>query len=120
MIRGQVLDYELFYFQACVDGNLAGIEKSLEHVNIDCKDKHNGETGLIIAARLGHDKTVKMLIECGSNPDAKNNNGYTALTSSVLHTKIDIATLLINAGANLDIQDNVGDTALMASFFLKK
>ncbi|NOY71622.1 MAG: hypothetical protein GXP14_04485 [Gammaproteobacteria bacterium] len=58
-----------------------------------------GMTTLIYAARGGHNKIVKLLIEAGSNVNAISRNGETALKEASINGYPDIVDLLTVAGA---------------------
>lgn len=72
----------------------------------------NNETPLQIAARLGYEEIVEILLEAGSSTDARKEERDTALHLATEKNHIKIVTLLVNAGANVDIQNEDGRTAL--------
>jgi ankyrin repeat protein len=66
------------------------------------------ETPLLVAAKLGLERHVRLLITLGSNPDAKDLAGNTALLLSIINGHEDVALYLINSKSNIDIT-NFGD-----------
>ena len=87
-------------------------------VNVRNKD---GDTVLIFAVENGARlDSIKCIINAKADVNAKNNYGYTALTSAagLLGDHTDIVKLLIDAKADVNAKDNNGYTALMmASHF---
>lgn len=72
-----------------------------------------GLTPLIIAAKMGHEAIVKLLIEKGASLDIFENRwDVTALMIAIHVSKPHIATMLINAGASIRIKSKSGATAL--------
>ena len=64
------------------------------------------------AASTGDVKTVKELLQEGTNLDVKDSRGQTPLHLSLQEHHLDVARELIQKGANINIQDNEGFTAL--------
>ena len=91
-----------------MSGYLEDYPNSIDDIN------DYGDTALIIAAKYGNDKTVKILINHGANLNIKNDRGVTALatTSSNGHIKV-VELLLTSSRLNcLNEQDNNGNTPL--------
>jgi len=80
------------------------------------------ETPLMVAAKLGYEHLVRLLVSLGSRPDAKDINGNTALHLAILNNHEEIALYLINSRANIDITNNNDQTAfkLAESYKLNK
>jgi ankyrin repeat protein len=82
------------------------------HVN--AKDKH-GDTFLHSAAFNGYNKVAELLIEAGTDPNAKNDQNYTPLHRAAAarnsNTQQVIVTLL-KAGADPNAKTSSGDTPL--------
>ena len=82
-----------------------------------------GDTSLIIAARYGSNKTVKILLEKGADVSIRSANGWTPLIHAVqrLHNNnnpelsIEIINDLLARGANLEAKTKDGETALFLS-----
>lgn len=94
------------------NGNIEGIEKSLDQgVSIESKSQR-GNTPLIIAAYSGNAETVEYLCERGANVNAQGENGATALINAAYYNFYDVAEILVKYGANKNIKDIYGNTAL--------
>jgi len=66
-----------------------------------------------IAARDGNLGRVRSLIAAGTDVDAKNHNGRTALMSAVYFQNKAVIRELLGDGADVNVQDSSGRTALM-------
>lgn len=69
-------------------------------------------TPLIMAAWSGHQETVVVLLQAGSNPNAKDESGWSALTHAARKGYVDIARLLIEHGADVNVRLSDGNTPL--------
>lgn len=67
---------------------------------------------LMHAANNGHTAAVKALVDCGADPEATDDNGYTALMVAVFSDRSSAAEALVDGGACVDTQDRAGRTAL--------
>lgn len=74
-----------------------------------------GRTPLLIATAEGYIKIVALLIEKGSNVNAKGGDGTTALILGSWLGNEEIVVLLLSKGAAVDAKDHSGNTALIAS-----
>lgn len=64
--------------------------------------------------------SVSVLLSCGAEVDARDEQGQTALIIAAQHGSVECVRLLLEAGANLNLKDNRGKTALdHALSFLK-
>ena len=64
------------------------------------------------ALALGRNpETISLLLKAGSDPNAKQTAGYTAIFSAAAANRRDLAELLIASGANPAIQNDFGQTA---------
>ncbi len=70
---------------------------------------------LLSAASSGDTAAAARLLGQGADPDAKNNQGDTALLLAAKAGKTNTAQLLIEKGANIEAKNNVGETALIAA-----
>lgn len=83
------------------------------------KSNYNGDTPLMIACARRYTNLIKILLDLGAHPNAKNNiTGNTALIEimRVYHNNMitpDIIKQLIDCGVDVDTQNNYGVTALM-------
>ena len=72
---------------------------------------HVGYTALMLAARYGCDGTVKLLLDAGADPNAKENEygpHMTALMFAAESGKVESARILLQAGAEVDAKDYDG------------
>jgi len=76
----------------------------------DDVELEKGFTPLLIAATNGDTVIVRLLLECGANPNMRNFDGVTALHNAVFEKQIDIVKLLLEHGADPAIQDRFGNT----------
>ena len=76
----------------------------------DDVESEKGFTPLLIAATNGHTVIVRLLLECGANPNTRNFDGVTALHDAVFEKQMDIVKLLLKHGADPTIQDRWGNT----------
>jgi|GEM_PF-1189769 len=68
---------------------------------------------LILAAKNGNTGRVRSLLEAGSDLEARDENGLTALMWAIRERRKDIAELLLAAGADVNARDLDGQTTLM-------
>ena len=68
-------------------------------IKIDARD-NKGNTALIMAARNGQAKIVKLLIDNGANVNAKNDEGFTALMRAEKHGYDETGSILRDNGAH--------------------
>lgn len=73
-----------------------------------------GVTALMVAARHGHAACVKVLLESGADPLARDHYGNSALMSAVIGGHLDCVRLLIPV-SHVDAKNNYGKTALQIS-----
>ena len=73
----------------------------------------DSSTALIMAARNGRSRIVKMLLEYGAHVDAKDTRGETALIHAAGNGDLKVATILLEANANINLQSKIGNTALL-------
>ena len=75
----------------------------------------NVNNELLSAASSGDTAAAARLLGQGADPDAKNNQGDTALLLAAKSGKTETARLLIEKGANIEAKNNVGETVLIAA-----
>lgn len=78
--------------------------------NVNARDSR-GQTPLVIAANIGFDEGVQLLVEQKAKVDEPNDAGETPLISAVHSRKLALMRLLLSAGANPDRKDNSGRSA---------
>ena len=72
-----------------------------------------GKDRLFDAAARGDLAEVKrLLIDCGIDPNVRNNEGWTPLHSAVENCHVDVVRVLLDHGADPTIRDNKGRTPL--------
>ena len=87
-------------FRAVRSGSPDTVKAVLSSPNVDVNavDEH-GNTPLIEAARLGHDKVATALLIAHADPSIKNNEGKTALMLATEGRHDETVRVLIEAGA---------------------
>lgn len=78
--------------------------------NVNARDSR-GQTPLVIAANIGFDEGVELLVQQKARVDEPNSAGETPLISAVHNRKIGLMRILLKAGANPDRRDNSGRSA---------
>ena len=77
----------------CKSTLLIALQKS--DVNIHARDA--GQTALMLAASHGREKAVELLLSCGADINATDEDGSTALMCSAEHGILDVVKLLLAA-----------------------
>ncbi|XP_069183399.1 transient receptor potential cation channel subfamily A member 1 homolog [Procambarus clarkii] len=80
-------------------------------MNLNYKDGV-GNTALHIAAKLGFEKFVDLLLETGAPPDIQNNVGNTPVMEAVIKNKVNCVKELIENGAAVSIKNNAERSVL--------
>lgn len=107
---------DLDIFEAAAIGNVAQLRNLVNQdpalVNSYSPD---GFTALALAAYLGQEESVDLLISKGANVNAlaKNETGFTPLTGAASQNHNQIARLLVNNGANVNHSYEGGFTPIM-------
>lgn len=70
---------------------------------------HSDEEALILAARIGDEETLTLLLEQGTDPDCANHRNMTPLHEAAKRNYPGVARLLLAAKASPDIKDETGD-----------
>lgn len=81
----------------------------------ETKNPNNGMTVLHGAAMNGHIAIAELLIQAGSELNAKNKDGATALMMAALRGHTAMVEILVKAGASKDSKGKDGWTALMSA-----
>ncbi len=79
---------------------------------IDYKSS-KGWTALKLAARVGLERCVEVLLDKGANPDIADDEGFTPLHNAIGNP--DIVKLLATKSTNIDQPNKDGDTALLVA-----
>ena len=83
-------------------GRLAAGQVSHEELNVQ----------LIEAAKTGNTQAARQVFPFGASPDAKDENGVTALMWAAGNGKIEMIKFLLDKGADFTAKDKDGHTAL--------
>jgi ankyrin repeat protein len=86
-------------------------------LNIDMLDDEEGMTGLGIAAKLGHQKVITLLLKNKANINAKDKKGRTALLLAVVNEKHAVTEQLLVNGADPELADNSHNTPLSLAIY---
>jgi ankyrin repeat protein len=81
--------------------------------NINFQDTFKKATALIEAARQGHEKIAKLLIEHNADIDLQDYEGNFALMHALAHNHTSLAEHVIQQGADITLPNHVGQTALI-------
>lgn len=83
-------------------------------------NRADGKTPLHLAAQIGHEEILCLLIEAGANVNEQRADGSTPLHKAAAGCRNKrIAELLVNAGADVSIENNEGATALQVALDCK-
>jgi len=94
---------------AAMAGHLRVI-KALESAKADITDDNS--RALIWAAKRGHSKVARYLVNAAANLENQDDNGRTAITIASKYRRPKVVKILIEAKADLNKPDSVGHTAL--------
>jgi ankyrin repeat protein len=84
----------------------------VRQIEVDFKDD-NGETAFVYAAKNGHLRLCKFLLEKGANLNVRNKYGFTPLMYTVIYGHFNVCNLLIENGADINATDEDNNTALL-------
>ncbi|KAL2784998.1 DYW family of nucleic acid deaminases-domain-containing protein [Aspergillus keveii] len=106
----------LFAMSACVTGNTHEVNDYLEtssekSIFLGGRNR-DGDTTLIMAARERSTSMVRLLLDHGSDVNATNDNGRTALMEASLWGRLETTETLLSRGADGQMRDNRKMTAL--------
>jgi ankyrin repeat protein/uncharacterized glyoxalase superfamily protein PhnB len=107
MSNAQPPEKTSLFFEACASGDLEALrnlllsDKSLVRLN-DPQARHGGWTGLHTAARAAHIGAVRLLLEHGADPNAREagDNTY-PLHWAAAHRHLEIVRALLDAGGDV-------------------
>jgi len=95
------------------DREIKVLEDYLKWNHPDAETANNGWNLLIIAARFGNTEAIYLLLAAGSDVNAKDRFGITALILAARHGATEgVRALLLAPSIDVNIQDNRGDNAL--------
>ena len=107
---------------AIIAGDEEKLRGLLQIYDVESKDD-NGYTPLILGVRCRNEKIVRLLLEIGANPGAKDSEGRTTLhwlsaplpEASKLSISKSLVDLLLKDRPPLDVPNNLGTTPLMSA-----
>lgn len=98
------------FYEAIRGDNLAAVRALATPQAVNTADNH-GTTPLMYAAAVGSSEAVKLLLDCGADPNARNAFGATALMWGA--GDITKVRLLLAKGANVNARSNFDRTPLL-------
>jgi len=101
------------FFRAIRSNDLAALRQLAERPNSSAVRTGTGETPLHYAATFGSTESVRLLLEHGANPNARNNAEATPLIYGTYN--LDKARLLVEKGADVNAHARNGITPLMVA-----
>jgi len=96
-----------------LDSNLGHYDQVQDYFSDKIIHEEDTRPLLIEASDLGHEDTVRVLLDAGANPDVQDAQGRTALLLSVSQGVSGTAKVLLEKNASPDMKDNTGKTPLM-------
>ena len=90
-------------------------KKKSERPSLDPKGVTYSEQDLLQAVASGNKEKTGLLLRAGISPNAKDEQGQSALTMAAALPRTDIAVLLIAQGADVNARSHEGATPLMAA-----
>lgn len=116
LAKGNLPITERERFRQAALGNQKAVELLLD-AGVDVCTKENtlgsGTTALHFAARQGHVKTVRFLLEHGADVNAVDQRGDIPLREAVGKGRSAFIKLLVEGGAWLDLKGELGDIPLL-------
>jgi len=88
--------------------------KSLDDEIIDHRN-HNGETYLIMATKVNHERFINILLDRGVQVNLQDSEGNTALHYAAVQGNTKTIKILLNHQAKLEIMNNKNETPLMVA-----
>lgn len=79
---------------------------------VDDLERYGSSTALSYAARYGCKDTVELLLDCGADPNAKDESSYTPLHKAAYYGRTGIVELLLSKGADVHAVTKYKDTPL--------
>ena len=77
------------------------------------KEGHDEKVLLLhFVTRKGLNKILEILIDCCSDPNARDRSGYTLLHTATTYRQLNCVEILLKLGANVNIKDNYGNAPI--------
>ncbi|CDW53719.1 Ank and Ank 2 and KAP NTPase and Ank 4 domain con taining protein [Trichuris trichiura] len=83
-------------------------------------ENEDGETPLLVSARIGNANLVRFFLESGGDPNAKDDEMFSSLLNAAKYGYVEVCELLIEAGASLEDEDVAGWTPLCWAVYKNK
>ncbi len=99
-------------FAYCRRGNIEGIKKTVNVLNLDAKDSR-GYSPLMLAAYHGHYEAVELLLGLSADIHARDKNGNSILMAATFKGNPGIVQLLLQHGADPEACNYKRQTALL-------
>ncbi|XP_031568891.1 tyrosine-protein kinase HTK16-like [Actinia tenebrosa] len=100
--------------QACMDRNEVLVRRLLRENPLDVNARNeNGRTPLHLAALVGDDEIVFLLLQCNADPRCRDNNGHTVLMCACIANHPSTCKILVQQG-RANIQDRCTNTGCVA------
>lgn len=108
-------------FAYCRRGDVGGIKKSVNVLNLDAKDA-KGYSPLMLAAYYGHYEAVELLLGLSADIHSRDKNGNSILMAATFKGNLSIVQLLLQHGADPEACNYKRQTALIfaRTFKMKK
>ncbi|XP_046352600.2 kinase D-interacting substrate of 220 kDa B-like isoform X1 [Haliotis rufescens] len=95
-------------------GDLSAVHGLLESGNINLEERdENGQTYLMLASEKGELHIVRELLDAGVDPNAVDNDNWSALLCAAKEGHLEIVIVLLEKKASIEHRDMCGWTALM-------
>jgi ankyrin repeat protein len=104
---------EEWMLQSALKGDTPTVRSLLRRgVPVDTQAALARSTPLMIAARMGHVETTRVLLGAGAAKEVRDVRGKTALLLAAQFKHPDVVRLLLRHGANPNVRSHHGDTPL--------
>jgi ankyrin repeat protein len=101
-------------FTAAESGQCSVLESILakKGIKVNAKEPTFGMTALHLAASKGHKEAVEVLLENGSDIEAREDTGRTSLHAASFRGQLQVVEFLVAKGAKINAQTKDGKTPL--------